>query len=381
MSTMIDKASAGNNRVRARDLGIVVGRLMPGHWNAITDVPDVRVEHTTLVKGEGPLVLGQGPVRTGVSVILPHGDNIGADPVFAGFHVLNGNGEMTGLPWIKESGLLTTPLAITNTHSVGVVRDALIAYDVAKASSMEFSWSLPVVAETWDGFLSDINGMHVRPEHVFAALDEAASGPVAEGCVGGGTGMICYGFKGGIGTSSRVLPEEQGGWTVGVLLQANHGQRHLLRVDGVPVGQAIPPEEIALPWDPPPTGTGSIIVLVATDAPLLPTQCRRLAQRATLGIARTGGLGENSSGDIFLAFSTGNRGVYRNRQACAPLDVQMLPHDALTPLFEAVAEATEEAIVNALCAATTTTGINGRIAYAIPLERLREVMQYYRRLT
>lgn len=371
----------GENRQRLRELGITTGRLAPGQWNAITDVSGVRVGHTTLIQGDGPLVPGAGPVRTGVTAIFPHEANVSSDPVFAGYHVLNGNGEMTGLVWLEESGLLTTPIGITNTHSVGVVRDALVAYDIAAGGgTMEFAWSLPVVAETWDGFLSDINGLHVRAEHVFAALDNANSGPVAEGCVGGGTGMICHGFKGGSGTASRVLPAEAGGWTVGALVQANHGQRALLRVDGVPVGQEIGPDKVPLPWSPKVDGSGSIIVILATDAPLLPNQCRRLAQRATLGVARVGGLGENSSGDIFLAFSTGNRGMYQQRDSKKPFAVQMLSHDALSPLFEAAAEATEEAILNALCMATTTTGVNGRTAYALPLDELRAVMQRYRRL-
>jgi D-aminopeptidase len=365
-----------STRRRARDLGITIGALPTGPHNAITDVEGVRVGHTTLISGEGPLVVGQGPVRTGVTVVLPHAGNVGQEPIFAGSHVLNGNGEMTGLIWVNESGLLTSPVAITNTHSVGVVRDAIIAYDIQHGggTSLDASWSLPVVAETYDGVLNDINGLHVKPDHVFAAFDQASDEPVAEGCVGGGTGMIAHGFKGGIGTSSRVLPPGKGGWTVGVLVQANHGQRRLLRVDGVPVGQMIGPDEVPLPWQMPAAGTGSIIVLVATDAPLLPTQCRRLAQRATLGIARTGGLGENSSGDIFLAWSTANRGRYQPTRPGVPLDVQMLHHDALTPLFEAVADATEEAIVNALCMATTTTGIDGRTAHALPLDRLQAIM-------
>jgi D-aminopeptidase len=363
-------------RQRGRDLGITIGQLATGQHNAITDVAGVRVGHTTLVSGNGPLVVGQGPVRTGVTVVLPHAGNVGHEPIFAGSHVLNGNGEMTGLVWLNESGLLTSPVALTNTHSVGVVRDALIAYDVLHGSDdLEASWSLPVVAETYDGFLSDINGFHVKPDHVFAALDAAGDGLVAEGCVGGGTGMICHGFKGGIGTSSRVLAAEQGGWTVGVLVQANHGQRRLLRVDGVPIGQLIGPDEVPLPRQTV-EGAGSIIVLIATDAPLLPGQCRRLAQRATIGIARTGGLGENSSGDIFLAWSTANRGRYMQPGRSAPLlDVQMLHHNALTPLFEAAADATEEAILNALCIATTTTGINGRMAHAIPLDRLQTLAE------
>jgi D-aminopeptidase len=354
---------------------------MPGRWNAITDVAGVRVGHTTLIAGDGPLVVGKGPVRTGVTVVLPHEGNPQADPVFAGFHVLNGNGEMTGLAWIAESGLLTSPIALTNTHSVGIVRDAIIAYGVARGErSLADLWSLPVVAETWDGFLSDINGMHVRPEHVFAALDTATSGPVAEGCVGGGTGMICHGFKGGIGTASRVLDGGEGGWTIGVLVQANYGNRALLRVDGVPVGQAITADEVPLPGGFSSAGTGSIIIIIATDAPLLPTQCRRLAQRATIGLARVGGTGADSSGDIFLAFSTANRGLSGRSTGGAVLSVRMLPNEALTPLFEAVAEATEEAIVNALCAATTMTGAEGRVAHAIPLDRLRAVLRRYHRL-
>ncbi len=367
---------AAGGRARARDLGIAIGRLDPGALNAITDVPGVRVGHTTLIAGEGPLVVGQGPVRTGVTVILPHAGDVGADPVFAGAHVLNGNGEMTGLPWVEESGLLTTPVALTNTHSVGVVRDALIAYDVARTGgSPARAWSLPVVAETWDGFLSDINGQHVRPEHVFAALNAASAGLVAEGAVGGGTGMICHGFKGGIGTASRVLPPAEGGWIVGALVQANYGQRALLRVDGAPVGRLIGPDEVPTPDMGVPPGAGSIIVVLATDAPLLPGQCRRLARRATIGLARAGGIGADSSGDIFLAFSTANRGLAAPREPGESIDVRMLPHEALTPLFEATAEATEEAIVNALCAADTMTGIDGHTAYALPLDRLRQAMR------
>lgn len=367
-------------RARARDLGIHIGRLSPGRWNAITDVAGVHVGHTTLIAGTGPLVVGKGPVRTGVTTIVPHDGHVGSEPVFAGSHVLNGNGEMTGLIWVEESGLLTTPVAITNTHSVGIVRDAIVAYDIARGGD-QVRFSLPVVAETYDGFLSDINGMHVRAEHVVAALDAAAGGPVAEGCVGGGTGMICHGFKGGIGTSSRVLPPEEGAWTVGVLVQANYGTRPLLRIDGVPVGREIPTTDVPAPGIPVVSDTGSIIVIVATDAPLLPTQCRRMAQRATIGLARMGSLGGNSSGDIFLAFSTGNRGLAGPAGPGETRALRMIPNEANTPLFEATAEATEEAIVNALCMATTTTGIEDRVAHAIPLDRLRQVMRDYRRLT
>ena len=375
----MNEAAATPARARARHLGVRIGRLRPGPWNAITDVAGVRVGHTTLVEGDGPLVVGQGPVRTGVTVILPHDGDLGADPIFAGSHVLNGNGEMTGLLWIAESGLLTSPIALTNTHSVGVVHDALIAHGVGRAQEQAPDWSLPVVAETYDGFLNDINGMHVRAEHVDAAIDAATSGPVAEGCVGGGTGMTCHGFKGGIGTASRVLAPEQGGWTVGVLVQANHGGRSWLRVDGMPVGEAIPADVVPLPWTPS-SDTGSIIVVVATDAPLLPLQCRRLAQRATIGLARCGGFGANSSGDLFLAFSTGNRGRCTQPDSEGLLTARWLPHDAITPLFDAVAEATEEAIVNALCMATTMTGVDGRTVYALPLDRLQEVMRQYGRL-
>ena len=367
-------------RQRLRDLGVTIGRIPAGAHNAITDVAGVRVGHATIVSGEGPLTVGEGPVRTGVTVIVPHEGDVGAEPLFAGYHVLNGNGEMTGLLWVKESGMLTSPIAITNTHSVGVVRDALISYEVQRTQRLQVGWSLPVVAETYDGWLNDINGMHVKPEHVWDALDAAADGPVAEGCVGGGTGMICHEFKGGIGTSSRVLSETDGGWTVGVLVQANYGARHLLRIDGVPVGEMIPCSEVPgfreerarLSQQEP--GDGSIIIVVATDAPLLPHQCERLAQRATIGLARVGGIGANSSGDIFLAFATGNRGL-PGAEGKAPLTAscQMVANDRMTPLFEACAEATEEAILNALCMATTTVGIEGRTIHALPLHRVREI--------
>lgn len=366
-------------RLRARALGISIGRMPPGKWNAITDVAGVRVGHCTLNSGDGALVVGEGPIRTGVTVILPHGENVGDDPVYAGYHQLNGNGEMTGIAWIEEAGLLTTPIAITNTHSVGTVRDALVAYDVRRRDPLEVYWSLPVVAETYDGWLNDINGFHVKPAHVFAALEAATSGPVMEGCVGGGTGMNCHEFKGGIGTSSRVLPGERGGWTVGVLVQANYGARHLLSIDGVPVGREITSAIVPTPWPRPPV-EGSIIIIVATDAPLLPHQCKRLAQRATIGLARTGGNGDNGSGDLFLAFSTGNRGM-NGSQANEPATVRTVANAAISDLFEAVTEATQEAIVNALCMATTMVGIEGRISHAMPLDRLQQVMAKYGRLT
>jgi D-aminopeptidase len=374
--------------VRARDLGIAIGDGVPGALNAITDVPGVRVRHTTLVRGDGPLVVGQGPVRTGVTVVVPHDGDIWTEPVYAGAHTLNGNGELTGLEWIRETGLLAGAIAITNTHSVGVVRDALIAHAARQRPPGAEFWSLPVVGETYDGTLNDINGFHVRPEHVDAALAAAASGPVAEGGVGGGTGMICHEFKGGIGTSSRRLAEDRGGWTVGVLVQANYGRRGLLRIDGVPVGREIPTSDVPSPYrdrrraSPGRAGAGSIIIVVATDAPLLPGQCARLAQRAGLGLARAGGVGATTSGDLFLCFSTGNRAI--PQPEIEPLGdlvttVRTVTDYALDPLFEATVEATEEAIVNALVAAETMTGRDGLTAQALPKDRLIEVMAKYGR--
>jgi D-aminopeptidase len=377
--------------VRARDLGIAIGSGVPGRLNAITDVPGVAVGHSTIVEGDGPLIVGGGPVRTGVTVVVPHDGDPWMEPVYAGCHTLNGNGELTGLEWIRETGLLAGAVAITNTHSVGVVRDALIRH-AARAQSRDTPfWSLPVVGETFDGTLNDINGFHVRPEHVDNALAHASPGPVDEGGVGGGTGMVCHEFKGGIGTASRVLDAERGGWTVGVLVQANYGRRSLLRVDGVPVGEAIPTSVVPSPYtqrDEPRARNaatargGSIIIIVATDAPLLPSQCRRVAQRAGLGLARSGGLGMTSSGDLFLAFSTGNRAI-------PPADVEapgslvasvrtVIDH-ALDPLFEATVEATEEAIVNALVAAKTMVGRDGITAHALPADLLVETMSRYGR--
>jgi D-aminopeptidase len=363
--------------MRARDLGIVIGDLPPGPLNAITDVAGVRVGHSTLISGDGPLVVGNGPIRTGVTVILPGVDR---RPAFAGSHTLNGNGEMTGLEWVRESGMLSTAIGLTNTHSVGVVHDALIAADVASGGEVG-RWSLPVVAETWDGYLNDINGQHVRPEHVFEALKSATDGPVAEGNVGGGTGMKAFGFKAGIGTASRKVDQEHGGYTIGVLVQANHGRRSHLRVDGVPVGRELPQSEVGGPQVPD-AATGSIIAVVATDAPLLPQQCRRLAQRVTLGVARSGGGGENDSGDIFLAFATGNDGLLPEDAEPAPLafDVAMLNNDHIDELFWATIEATEEAILNSLIAAETMVGRDGITFHALPHDRLVEVMRRYGRL-
>ncbi len=367
--------------MRARDLGIVIGTLDLGPNNAITDVPGVSVGHTTLIAGEGPLRIGQGPIRTGVTIIQPCQGNIWKEPLFAGCHTLNGNGEMTGLEWLRESGTLTSPIAITNTHSVGVVRDALVADAIAHYQPDDEFWVLPVVGETYDGCLNDINGLHVKPEHVVQALATASAGPVAEGNVGGGTGMICHDFKGGIGTASRVVSAESGGYTVGVLVQANHGSRQRLRINGVPVGLAIPLSEVPEPGEPG-QGRGSIIAVVATNAPLIPTQCHRLAQRVGLGIGRTGGVGEHRSGDIFIAFSTANRSLSTSLERnVGPLTVPltMLANAYISDLFEAVVEATEEAIVNALVAAETMTGRDRNTAYKLPHDRLIEVMNNYRR--
>ncbi len=366
-----------NGRARAREMGIVIGTLPTGPNNAITDVDGVKVGQTTLISGEGELVVGKGPVRTGVTVVIPR-DDIGKHPLYAGYHSLNGNGEMTGTHWIEESGLLTTPIAITNTHSVGTVHEAMIRRSVRGAENWRLHWSLPVVCETYDGILNDINGFHVRAEHVEAAMDAATSGPVEEGVVGGGTGMLCHEFKGGIGTASRLVSTAGGDYTVGVLVQANYGRRQELRIDGVPVGREITLDEV------PPAFSreeeeGSIIIIVATDAPLLPHQCKRLAQRASLGLARMGSMSGDSSGDIFLAFSTGNRDVERH-DGTAPLPVLAFPNSEISKLFAGVVEATEEAIVNAMCMATTTTGADNRIAHAIPLDRLTEVMAAYNRL-
>jgi D-aminopeptidase len=363
--------------VRARELGIEVGRGRPGPLNAITDVAGVRVGSTTLIHGDGPLVVGEGPVRTGVTVVVPHDGNIWEEPLFAGAHRLNGNGELTGLEWIRESGMLMSLIALTNTHSVGVVRDALVGLDARERSHPERPfWALPVVGETWDGILNDVNGMHVRPEHVTAAYEAAAGGPVAEGGVGSGTGMICHEFKGGLGTASRVVEPGSGRYTVGVLVQANHGRRDRLAVNGAPVGAAIPAEEVPAP-EPDAAGAGSIIVLVATDAPLLATQCTRLAQRASFGIARTGGMGEVWSGDLLLAFSTANRGLPAGalgEPAPLTLQVEMLADVHLDVLFEAAIEATEEAILNALLGAETMIGRDGLTAHALDPERLLAVL-------
>jgi D-aminopeptidase len=376
-------------RVRAREAGIVVGYLMPGPNNAITDVEGVSVGHSTIIRGEGPLVVGEGPVRTGVTVICPRKGLTRDEPAFAGSHRLNGNGEMTGLEWIREAGVLTTPVAITNTHSVGVVRDALITAELEERTDEDIYWCMPVVAETFDGVLSDINGQHVTTDHLRKALATASEGPVEEGSIGGGTGMICHEFKGGIGTASRCLAEEDGGWTVGALVQSNYGSRSMLRVDGAPVGHVLTTEQIPSPLtileedEELSPGTGSIIVILATDAPLLPHQCERLAQRASIGLGRMGGGCDNDSGDIFLAFATGNRGIPRAgfpQHSPTTIPLQMVPSERMTPLFEAAAEATEEAILNALLMAGTVTGRDGITAHWLSPDLLLGALEEARTL-
>ncbi len=363
----------------------------PGPNNAITDVAGVEVGHTTIIEGEGRLVVGEGPVRTGVTAVLPRGRESG-DSTFAAWFSLNGNGEMTGTTWIEHSGILEGPILITNTHSVGVVRDAVIAWN--RERDPTFLWALPVVAETYDGSLNDINGFHVTAEHTFAALDGARGGPVQQGAVGGGTGMRCHGFKGGIGSASRRV----GGYTVGILVQCNQGARRDLRIAGVPVGEMMPepaacyadrsipasarrsgvpwcgePEDAGGELSPIPESAGSIIIVLATDAPLLPTQIKRLVTRTTLGLARIGGMGYNGSGDIFIGFTTANREAAAERGR--PVSLEMLPNDALNPFISASVHATEEAILNAMLAAETQTGINGYTVPALPQTRLSEIMR------
>ena len=378
------------SKPRERDLGLPIGGT-PGALDAITDVSGVEVGHTTLVSGSGKLVVGKGPIRTGVTVVHPRGKS-NPDPVFGAWFTLNGNGEMTGTTWLQESGILEGPIAITNTHSVGVVRDAILQWQVGKPGMQP--WGLPVVAETYDGSLNDINGFHVRPEHVASALDGARGGAVQEGNVGGGTGMVCHGFKGGIGTASRKLPAEQGGYTVGVLVQCNYGARRDLRIAGVPVGEEILDLQpciasrdssmagqrrlcdAAAGQTRNDDGAGSIIVVVATDAPLLPHQLKRIATRVSLGVGRMGGWGQNPSGDIFIAFSTANSGVGASNDSAS---VRMLANPRISPLFTATTQATEAAIVNAMLAAETMTGANDLRVFALPVDRLKAAMKKYGR--
>jgi len=372
--------------MRARDLGIEVGLGRPGPLNAITDVSGVRVGHATLIAGDGPLRVGEGPVRTGVTVVVPHEGEISEEPLFAGCHRLNGNGELTGLEWIRESGLLTSPVALTNTHSVGVVRDALARREIEARGPGKLFWSLPVVGETCDGCLNDVNGQHVTAAHAAAALTAAGEGPVPEGNVGGGTGMICHDFKGGCGTASRVADCGVRTFTVGVLVQANHGRRERFQVNGVPVGLLLGDDVVPIPVTPEEKqaagGAGSIIVIVATDAPLLPQQLSRLAQRAGLGVVLLGACGDNYSGDLMLAFSTANRcltSMSYGEAGPVSFPVEMLSLTYIDPLFEAAMEATEEAILNAMLQAQTMTGRDGVTAHALDGERLAGLLDGYGR--
>src|ERR1700674_2846876 len=378
LSVSLNAEEKSAAKPRARDLGVPFDGT-PGSLNAVTDVSGVTVGHTTLISGEGKLQIGKGPVRTGVTAVLPRGKDSMSNPVFAGWWSLNGNGEMTGTTWVEESGFLEGPVMITNTHSVGVVRDAVVQWRVAhgQPDPTGYWWSLPVVAETWDGWLNDINGFHVKPEHAFHAIDSAKSGPVEEGNVGGGTGMVCSGYKGGIGTASRALSARDGGYTVGVLVQCNYGSRMNLRIAGVPVGREIPSEDpyAFMPSDI--ADRGSIIVVVATDAPLLAHQLKRLARRVSLGLGRDGSISGNGSGDIFIAFSTANSGA---AAADHVGDVKIVPDDMIEPGFAATVQATEEAVINAMVAAETMTGIENHKVIALPHERLRAVMKKYNRL-
>ncbi|HEX6741767.1 MAG TPA: P1 family peptidase [Sphingomicrobium sp.] len=386
---------------RARDLGVPFEGT-PGPLNAITDVVGVEVGHRTIIRGSGKRIVGQGPVRTGVTAVLPRGRN-STTPVFGAWFTMNAAGEMTGTTWLEERGLIDGPILITNTHSVGIVRDAAVKWMVKHG--WESDWNVPITSETWDGALNDLNGFHVRAEDALAALDSARPGPVAEGSVGGGTGMMCNDFKGGIGTSSRKLPPERGGWTVGVLVQCNYGYlaRRLLRIAGAPVGQELadrylpcfvkPVEKPAMPYEvcgarnstadasgDERSRDGSIIVVVATDAPLLPHQLRRLAKRPALGLGRLGSIASNGSGDIFVAFSTANAELKSVDPAPGARTVAMLPNDRLSPLFEAVTQATEEAVVNVLVAAKTMEGADGLRAYGLPHDELQAILRKYNRL-
>ena len=363
---------------RARDLGFHFDGS-PGSLNAITDVSGVQVGHTTLIEGEGKLVQGKGPIRTGVTAILPRGDRSLDDPCFAGWSSLNGNGEMTGTTWVEESGFAEGPIMITNTHSVGIVRDAVISWRTSQGSAdaSGYWWSLPIVAETWDGFLNDINGFHVKEKHAHEAIRNAKGGPVEEGCVGGGTGMVCHSFKGGIGTASRVVTIKNQDYTLGVLVQANYGDRKNLTIAGVPVGKEITDLMPRDSYEKNQEGDGSIIVVIATDAPLLAHQMKRLARRVPMGVGKVGGYGHDGSGDIFIAFSTANSNVAFSD---GTVNVEMLPNWMISPLFEATVQAVEEAIVNTLVAAETMEGINNNKVWALPHDRLIQIMKKYNRI-
>jgi len=362
---------------RARDLGFHFDGI-PGSLNAITDVSGVQVGHTTLIEGEGKLVQGKGPIRTGVTAILPRGDRSLDDPCFAGWSSLNGNGEMTGTTWVEESGFAEGPIMITNTHSVGIVRDAVISWRTSQGSAdaSGYWWSLPIVAETWDGLLNDINGFHVKEKHAHEAIRNAKGGPVEEGCVGGGTGMVCHSFKGGIGTASRVVTINNQDYTLGVLVQANYGDRKNLTIAGVPVGKEITDLMPRDSYEKNHEGDGSIIVVIATDAPLLAHQMKRLARRVPMGVGKVGGYGHDGSGDIFIAFSTANSNVAFSD---GTVNVEMLPNWMISPLFEATVQAVEEAIINTLVAAETMEGINNKV-WALPHDRLIQIMKKYNRI-
>src|SRR5438477_461423 len=372
------KSTAAAKMVRARDVGVPFDGS-PGPLNAITDVAGVEVGYSTIVRGEGKLVVGKGPVRTGVTAIIPRGHDSLNDPVYAAVFGLNGNGEMTGTNWIEESGFLEGPIVITNTHSVGVARDAVIAWRFkhGAADASGYWWSLPLVAETWDGWLNDTNGFHVKPEDDFHALDSEHGGAIEEGSVGGGTGMICYEFKGGNGTASRKIDVKPGkdkpaqSYTVGVFVQANFGRRALLTIAGVPVGKEIPGTVYG-------EDTGSCIAVVATDAPLLPNQLKRLARRVSPGLARNGTIFGNGSGDLFVAFSTANKNVWAADQVTHA--VQTIPNDLMDPIFTGVVQATEEAVLNALVDNQTMTGADNHRVDALPHDRLRELLKKYNRL-
>jgi len=377
LTLALSASMSAQTKPRARDLGVPFDGT-PGPNNAITDVNGVEVGHATLISGEGKLEIGKGPVRTGVTAIHPRG-KASNDAVFAAWFTLNGNGEMTGTTWVDDSGFLNGPVMITNTHSVGVVRDAVIQWRVThgQPDATGYWWSLPVVAETWDGWLNDINGFHVKPEHAFHAIDTAQSGPVLEGAVGGGTGMVCNGFKGGIGTSSRKLTVKDGGYTIGVLVQCNYGSRQNLRVAGIPVGREINSEDPYAYQPSEISERGSIIVVIATDAPLISSQLKRLARRVSLGLGRNGSISGNGSGDIFIAFSTANSGA---ASADHVVDIKMMPNDLLDPVFAATVQAVEESIINAMIAAESMTGIENHHVTALPHDQLRAVLKKYNRL-
>jgi L-aminopeptidase/D-esterase-like protein len=366
------------SKPRARDLGIPFDGT-PGPLNAITDVAGVQVGHTTIIEGSGKLVQGKGPIRTGVTAILPRGDRSLDDPCFAGWFSLNGNGEMTGTTWIEESGFAEGPIMITNTHSVGIVRDAVISWraNQGSADASGYWWSLPIVAETWDGLLNDINGFHVKENHAHDAIRNAKGGPVQEGNVGGGTGMVCHSFKGGIGTASRIVNIKGQNYTLGVLVQANYGGRKNLTIAGVPVGKEITDLMPRDSYESGNEGDGSIIVILATDAPLLAHQMKRLARRIPMGIGKVGGYAHDGSGDIFVAFSTANPNVAFSDKK---VNVDMLPNWMISPLFEATVEAVEESIINVLCAAEDLEGINDNKVWALPHDRLIQIMKKYNRI-